>query len=396
MARHSSPNIAVFDCFSGIAGDMTLAALASAGAPLAIISTQLELLDIPRFSLSLEQVQRGGIAAALLHVEIEAEHTYQPDEMRSKVRAAGFASRVTDRAVAAIGALEAGEAEAHGTTRPHLHEAGGVDALIDICGTMLALEALDVGACFCPVVTVGAGAIARTEHGMIPASPGPAAAAILQRHGFPLRFVQSAHEMVTPTGAAILAAIARPEAVTITPSATGAGAGTFDPENRPNALRIFVGTQEATSARRVISELAANIDDMTAVMLSEARDRLMAAGALDAWTETIGMKKGRPAAKLCALVPAGEEERFAAIFLAETTTLGVRVTSHERFETSRAIHTFSSSLGALRVKVSSPSGKFRAAPEFDDIQRLAHQSGRPALEVQRIVESELSHWQPPE
>lgn len=395
MAAAEQSRVAVFDCFSGIAGDMTLAALVSAGAPLNAIATELARLDIPEFGLSVETVWRGGVEATLLRVQVAHERTYQPDEMRAKVRGAAFPERAEARALSAITALEAGESEAHGTDHPHLHEAGGVDALIDICGSMLALEALDIGECYCPVVTVGAGTIARTEHGMIPASPGPAAAAILRQAGFSLRFVEASHEMVTPTGAAILAAVARPAAVALTVTGSGIGAGTFDPEHRPNALRIFIGHQSAAGTTRAVSELAANIDDMTPAMLSEARDRLMASGALDAWTEAIGMKKGRPAIKLCALVPAGEEERYAAIFLRETTTLGVRVTAHTRFEAARSVTTFASSLGAVRVKVSSYDGGQRAAPEFDDVQRISRERRMPAIEVQRIIEAELRAWQPP-
>lgn len=386
------PRVAVFDCFSGIAGDMTVAALVSAGAPLGEITIQLRRLNIPAFGLAVEAVQRGGIAATLLNVSISTDQTYQPDEMRSKVRAAAFPERAEKRAIGAIDALEAGESEAHNTDHPHLHEAGGVDALIDICGSMLALEALDIAECFCPVVTVGAGTIARTDHGMIPASPGPAAAAILRGRGFPLRFIEAAHEMVTPTGAAILAAVAAPTPVTLVTTGFGVGAGTFDPDTRPNALRIFIGERRASGNTRTVSELAANIDDMTPAMLSEARDRLMAAGALDAWTESIGMKKGRPAIKLCALVPAGAEEHFAAIFLRETTTIGVRVTAHERFEAARMVTTFASSLGVVRVKVSSFLGSERAAPEFDDVQRISRERAMPAIEAQRVIEAELRDW----
>jgi uncharacterized protein (TIGR00299 family) protein len=388
VAARDGGNVAIFDCFSGIAGDMTVAALVGAGASLEGISAQLRALAIPPFSLSIETVRRGGIEAGLLHVAIEREQTYGADEMRAKIEAAGFPARVTQRALGAVSALVAGESEAHRTSQPHLHEAGGVDALIDICGSMLALEALDVSQCFCPVVTVGGGAIARAEHGVIPASPGPAAAAILREHAFALRFTQSAHEMVTPTGAAILAVVAQPGGTTLRLSASGTGAGTFNPEERPNALRVFIGAAAGGGAHTV-SELAANIDDMTPVMLSEVRDRLMSAGALDAWTEAIGMKKGRPAAKLCALVRTGEEERFAALFLGETTTLGVRFTSYERFEMTRVHRSFQSSLGPVAIKVSSYGAVTRVTPEFEDVRRISTERGLPVLAVQRIIEAEL-------
>ncbi len=383
---------AVFDCFSGIAGDMTIAALVAAGAPLAEIVAGLKRLELPAFELAAEQVTRGGLNALHLRVQIAEEHTYQADEMRALVRAGGLPGRVEQRSLAVIDALERGEARAHDTDAPHFHEAGGVDAVIDIVGSMIALELLGIDHCYCPVVTVGAGTIVKSEHGAIPAAPGPAAAHILQEAGFALRFVEASHELVTPTGAAILAAIARPTAATIVPSAHGAGAGTFDPPGRPNALRVFIGTEttnRALGSTRPLTELAANIDDMPASLLAQARDRLLEEGALDAWLEPIGMKKGRAATKLCALVHAGDEARFADIFLRETTTLGVRTTDYERYEAKRRIAPFESSLGRVRVKWREWAGEWRGAPEFEDVKALAAQLNRPALDVQRIIEREL-------
>ncbi|MBA4180351.1 MAG: TIGR00299 family protein [Anaerolinea sp.] len=381
----------VFDCFSGIAGDMTIAALVDAGAPLEDLVAGLAGLGLPPFTLAAERVVRGGIEASYLRVAVEHERTYQPDEMRAVVCGGSLPARVEARALAAIGWLEKGEALAHNTDRPHLHEAGGVDALIDIVGSMLALEALGVEDAACPVVTVGSGTIARTEHGPIPAAPGPAAAHILQQAGFAVRFVESAHELVTPTGAAILAAVARPGAATITITGQGTGAGAFDPPNRPNALRVFLGTQPAAAGliTRELVELAANIDDMPPSLLAHARDRMMEEGALDAWLEPIGMKKGRAASKLCVLVPTEEEGRFAALFLRETTTLGVRVTAARRHEAPRRFETFNSSLGPVRVKVATVPGGERRTLEFEDVKAIAAAQGLPAIEVQRMLEAEL-------
>ena len=383
---------AVFDCFSGIAGDMTLAALCDAGASLERVRAGLSALDIPPFSLALEPVTRGGMRASYLRVHVAEERTYQPPELRARISSAGLPPRVAARSLAAVDALVGGEALAHATEAPHLHEAGGVDALIDIVGTMLALEELGVDEAWCPIVTVGSGTITRSAHGVIPAAPGPAAARILEAAGFPMRFVEASHELVTPTGAAILAAVAQPGAATLTVSAQGAGAGTFDPAGRPNALRVFLGEPVAASispAREVV-ELAANIDDMPAALLAHARDRLLEEGALDAWIEPIGMKKGRSASKLCSLVPADQESRFADLFLRETTTLGVRVTTHRRYEASRSVETIETSLGSIRVKVSEHDGHRRLTPEFDDIKRLATELGRPAIEIDAILRRDLS------
>jgi len=389
----------VFDCFSGIAGDMTLAALVDAGASIERVREGLATLGLPAFAIDTERVTRGGIEALHLKVEIPEERTYQPDEMRALVTASGLAERVKARALAAIAALAAGESAAHRTATPHLHEAGGIDAVVDIVGTMLALEDLGIAGAACPVVTVGSGTIVKSEHGPLPAAPGPAAAAILQQAGFAVRFVEAAHELVTPTGAAILAAVARPGPATIVVERQGAGAGTFDPPGRPNALRVFIGSAvpepapasaaHSSLAQRQIVELSANIDDMPAALLAHARDRLMEEGALDAWIEAIGMKKGRPASKLCALVTPEEEHRFAALFLRETTTLGVRVTPFRRYEAERRVERFASTLGEVRVKVSTAEGRRHATPEFEDVKAVAARLGRPAIEVQRILEAEL-------
>ncbi|MGE5595969.1 MAG: nickel pincer cofactor biosynthesis protein LarC [Hyphomicrobiales bacterium] len=404
------PRELVFDCFSGIAGDMTLAALIDAGASLSRVRGGLAKLGLPPFELATAKVKRGGFEALHLDVTVRQERTFKPAEMRAMVEDAGYPDRVRLRALATIDALAQGEAAAHGTDDPHLHEAGGVDAMIDIVGTVLALEELDIQQLACPVVTVGAGTITKAEHGLLPAAPGPAAAHILQRAGFPLRFVEASHELVTPTGAAILAALARPGAAVIAPSAHGVGAGTFDPPERPNALRVFIGTAAApaplpgttpaaaparavlpgTTLREVVL-LEANLDDMPAELIALARDQLLEAGAFDAWTEPIGMKKGRAATKLCALVPAEMEQRFAGIFLTETTTLGVRAQSYRRYEAPRAVETFITSLGTVHAKVREWQGRRRISPEFEDVKALARANNIPAVEVQRRLESELNN-----
>ena len=383
----------VFDCFSGIAGDMTLGALIDAGAPIEAIRAGLAPLGLPPFALRAEPVVRAGMRALKMHVEISEEHTYQPGEMRSMVMEAALPARVKERSLAAIAAMAAGEALAHATSHPRFHEAGGVDAVIDLVGSMLGLEALDVSEAYCPVVTVGAATIVKAEHGALPAAPGPAAAYTLQTARFALRFVEATHELVTPSGAAILAAVAKPSAVTIIPAAHGAGAGTMDPPGRPNAVRVFVGARLGAEAdgleTRELVQLEANIDDMPATLLAHARDRLLDEGALDAWLEPIGMKKGRSAAKLCALVPFDAERRFALLFLAETTTLGVRVTAYRRYEAARRIETRETSLGPVRVKVREWGGTLRLAPEYEDVKALAAALRRPAIEVLRQLEREL-------
>lgn len=384
---------AVFDCFSGISGDMALGALVHAGADPGAIAEGLRGLRLPKFELRSGRVQRGGIEATRIEVLVSREERFSPEEMLDRLEGADLPLRARTRAVATVRALERGEAAVHRTEAPHFHEVGGVDALIDIAGTMLGLDMLDVDEAVCPVVVAGSGTVVRSEHGMLPAAPGPAASAILREAGFALRFVEAAHELVTPTGAAILAAVARPGSATIVPTLEGFGAGKHDPGDRPNALRIFIGESQAGSPEagtRRISLLEANIDDMPAELLAHARDRLLAEGALDAWLEPIGMKKGRPGTKLCALVSSGDESRFAGLFLRETTTLGVRTTPYRRYEAEREVREFTTSLGTVRAKVSRYAGRERRKPEFDDVRRIAEETAMPALEVYRVLERELS------
>ena len=390
--------VAVFDCFSGIAGDMTLAALLDAGASLTEIRRGLETLGIPPFEIAAERVTRGGMQALHLRLAISREETYQPDQMREMLRGADIPERARERALAAVAALELGEWHAHAGQEVHLHEAGGVDALIDITGSILALESLDIGQAWCPVVTVGAATITKSAHGVLPAAPGPAAAHILQEAGFAVRFVEASHELVTPTGAAILAAVATPGATVMKPNLHGCGAGTMDPPNRPNALRVFVGEPAAveepprvpsSAALRELVLLEANIDDMTPALLAHVRDELMAAGARDAWIEPIAMKKGRAASKLCVLVTPSEEEAFAARVLSATTTLGVRVADYRRWEAARHVETVQTSLGPVRYKVGEWDGKRRALPEHEDVIAIAEREGLHALEVQRRLEREF-------
>ena len=389
--------VAILDCPSGIAGDMTLGALVDAGVDLDEIRIQIRTLGLPHVDITGRKVVRAGVAATHVVVKPSEEHTYTPDEMKQMVRGARFSQRVKERATAAIDALAQGEMRAHGTDTPQLHEAGGVDAVVDIVGSMLALEQLGVDRVYCPAVAVGSAGMIESAHGTIPASPGPAAAHILQAAGFTLRFVDTDKELVTPTGAAILAAIAEPGTTDLTIRRQGSGAGTRDTADRPNIVRIFIGEAAAEeqvsppkTGVRTVQLLEANIDDMSPALISHARDRLLEAGALDAWTESIGMKKGRPATKLCALCADGDEETMADVFLRETTTLGVRVAPYRRFEAQRNNETFESSLGSVRIKRSMWKGQRRVTVEDDDVRALAETTGRPAMEIQALIERELN------
>lgn len=368
---------------------MALAALLAAGAPIQPILEALHRAGLHDVRIATRPVRRGGIEALLLNIEGAPEAGLQADELRGLIEAARLPERARSRALAALDALVAGEGEAHGSAQAHFHEVGGVDTVVDFVGTALALDLLGIEAAMCPVVTVGAGAVVGTSHGPIPASPPPAAAAILQRARFPLRFVDAPNELVTPTGAAILAAMVEPRSATLTVDEVGIGSGAHESPQRPNIVRVFIGEETTEPATRLLALLEANIDDMTPAALAAARDALLEAGAFDAWLEPILMKKSRAAYKLAVLVPENEAARFADRILRETTTLGVRVAAYRRYEAERWSETVTTTLGTVRVKVSRWGERLRCVPEHDDVAAIARTLGKPYRDVYEIIAREV-------
>jgi uncharacterized protein (TIGR00299 family) protein len=381
--------VAVFDAPSGASGDMVLAALVDAGAPLDAVTAALRRAGLEAVELVPSRVERGGTRALRLDVRGAPESGLGPRDIARLIESAGLPPRARERALAALSRLEEAEAAVHGSGHAHFHELGGVDTAVDLIGAALAFELLGVEAAACPVVTVGAGAVAQSAHGPLPASPPPAAAEVLLRARFRLRFVEAPVELVTPTGAALLAALAEPRDAAIVPGRAGIGAGTRDLAGRPNVLRVFIGEEAEEPETRTLTLLEANIDDMTPAALAAARDALLAAGALDAWFEPIAMKKGRPAQKLCVLAPAGQEPRFADLILRETTTLGVRFTTYRRFEAERWSETVPTPYGPIRVKASRWGDRVRRVPEFDDVASLARSLGRPFLDLYEALSREV-------
>ncbi len=378
---------AVFDCFAGISGDMALAALLDAGAPADAVREAVAALRLGEVRIEPRRVRRGGIEALLLEIDA-TERQLQPEEMRELLHAAPLAPTVRDRALAAVEALARAEERVHGGTGASFHEVGGVDTLIDVVGVAAALDALGVTRCFCPVVTVGAGAVARAAHGPLPASPPPAAFELLRDAGYPLRFTAAEAELVTPTGAAILAAMAEPGEVVLRPQAAGFGAGRRELQDRPNALRVLLGELLSPQRREVVL-LEANVDDQSPEELAYARELLLEEGALDAWLEPVGMKKGRLGSKLSALVAAGEEGRFVDLILRETTTLGVRFARYGRVEAERWVESVETPFGPVRVKFARWEGRVQAKPEFEDVQAIARRLGVPYREVAARIRQEL-------
>lgn len=366
------------DAFSGISGDMTVGALADAGADAATLLGGLRSLSTGA-SFRLEKTKRGGIAATKFHVESgeSGGHRHLP-RILEMIDAADLPERVKSNAAAVFERLGEAEAGVHGVPveQVHFHEVGAADSIADIVGACLGFELLGAEAIYSSPLNLGSGSV-KTEHGVLPV-PAPATAALLA--GKPVYSQGPQKELTTPTGAAIVSTLARrfgpmpPMKI----SAIGYGAGGHDFPDRPNVLRVLVGETTEASEATLVSVIEANIDDSSPEVLGYALDVLLEAGALDVSLSSLIMKKNRPGALLRVIARPEDQEALAQLVLRETSTLGVRIHTVERRLQARRIEEVETPYGKVRVKVSD-SGSF--APEYEDCRKLALETGTPLQHI---------------
>ena len=378
--------IAFFDCFSGIAGDMVLGALVDAGVPLDVIAGPLSKLAIEEFQLETTRVERQGISATSVHVRAAdggVLRTYA--SVRALLEEAPLPPRAKETALKAFRLLAEAEAKVHGKDVAHVpfHELGSVDTIVDIVGAALGLDHLGVERAHASAVATGMGMV-KTDHGIYPI-PGPAVVELLK--GVPIYSRGIPKELVTPTGGAILAATAVSfgDIPPMRVERVGYGAGT-QALDIPNVVRLLVGTAESEDAvfgpiPGVVLE--ANIDDMNPEFYEYVLERLFAAGAQDAWVTPITMKRGRPAVTLNVLCGPGEEVACRDVIFSETTTLGLRRDTVEKWALPRESISVELEGGNVRVKVARSAGGtvMGIAPEYADCAALARDTGRPLRHV---------------
>ena len=382
--------VAWWHCFSGIAGDMALGSLLDAGLELGQIERELAALPIGGWALEATPVMRGGLAAT--HVEV---HVQESSVVRTHSHIVGLITearlplRARERALATFALLAEVEGRLH--RRPpgqvHFHEVGGIDAIIDIVGTCVALELLGVDEVCASPVAQGTGLV-RSAHGLLP-NPSPAVVELLR--GAPTYGTDSPYELTTPTGAALLAALGRgwgpmpPMEIT----SVGRGAGGRDPEGVPNLVQVVIGrrtdTAEAVSeAGQPLVLMESNVDDVTGEILADTIASLLRAGAADAWVTPIVGKKGRPAHVISVLGDPAAVGELRGVLIAETGTLGVRTQPVTRWTSSRQMGEVVVDGYPVRVKRS--PGRIKA--EHDDAARVAARTGRPIREVARRAEEQ--------
>jgi hypothetical protein len=370
--------ICYFDAFSGISGDMTVGALVNAGADAQALVEALDSLSTGA-TIRVESVKRRGIAASKFIVEgTDTRKHRHLHHITAMIGGSAMPARAKETALDIFDRLAQAEAGVHGVAieKVHFHEVGAVDSIADICGAAVALELLGIDQVACSAINTGSGTV-KTEHGILPV-PAPATARLLE--GKPIYARGPAVELATPTGAAIAATLAKsfgpPPAMRLL--ASGYGAGDKDFPEHANVLRVLVGETLAAPESTTVSVIEANIDDSTGEVLGYAMERLFERGALDVTMQPLLMKKNRPGTLLRVIARVEDREALAGIVLAETSTLGVRLSPAERRIQSRHIVEVETTHGTVRVKVAQ-DGTF--APEYEDCRRLALENGVPLKQV---------------
>jgi uncharacterized protein (TIGR00299 family) protein len=396
--------LAWFHCFAGIAGDMALGSLLDAGADVAEVVGLLRRLPLPGWGLEVEPVLRGGIAASRAVVTVDDNVVVRTHaHIVGLIEEARLPERVASRALTTFAALADVEGRLH--RRPvdqvHFHEVGGHDTIVDVVGTAAALEVLGIDEVRASPVATGLGMV-KSAHGLLP-NPAPAVVALLE--GVPTWGRPVATELTTPTGAALLAALSSgfgplpPMRVT----SQGFGAGTRDLDELPNCTQVVIGvrvdrlTGVATGtigdgdpgtgasvfldgdadAGQPVALLEVNVDDATGEQLAHAVTELLEAGAHDAWLSPVVMKKGRPGTVVHALCDPSQVPVVRDVLRGSTGSLGVRLTSGERWPAARTIESVWIDGQMVRVKV----GAGRVKAEHEDVARVARRSGTSLREV---------------
>jgi pyridinium-3,5-bisthiocarboxylic acid mononucleotide nickel chelatase len=439
--------ILYIDCFSGISGDMMVGALTDLGVNPSAFEWELSKLDLEDHHLHFEKQNRKGITGIQFGVHAGATHVEEQDhhdhhhheshhhkrdqsathshehshdfnhthdhhhhdhqtarevhgrgfaEIRGLIEKSDLSAFVKTHSTNIFRRIAEAEAKIHGTTVDdvHFHEVGALDSIVDIVLTCVGIEALGIQQIHFSNLVEGHGTL-RIAHGDYPV-PVPATLEILK--GLPIRQIPVPHELITPTGAAIVAEFQSsiglmPE---LLPDKIGYGLGTRDHENRPNVLRAILGelhsSAHAKNAPEPVIEIQANIDDQSAELLAACQDRLLDAGALDVFLTPVQMKKGRPGTLLTLLCRPNQQTEFLHILFAETTTFGVRFKKVDRLILDRDFEEVETGHGKVRVKIGRLNGELiQVSPEFEDCQTLSRQTGIPLKRI--YEEASIAYWE---
>lgn len=376
--------IAYFDCFSGISGDMTIAAFLDAGLSLKTLSNQLAKLKLKGYELKASKVMRGGLAGTQFScITDQSGHNHRPlSEIIRIIDRSSLKQSVKNTSGEIFEKIGSVEAKIHGKPKKdiRLHELGAIDSIIDIVGAAIAIDELGIDAVYSSKISLGR-TIANTKHGPIPI-PAPATIELLK--GMPLEISDTEAEFVTPTGAGILNVLSKGfgRSPQMKIDRIGYGAGFRDLPERPNMLRILIGETVNVFKEDRIFVVETNIDDMSPQSFEYLFEKLFKEGALDVYTTVIQMKKSRPAFKLTILSKTKDVERLASVIFSETTSIGLRFYEADRLKLDRKFVKVRTRYGDVKVKVSgSSAGICTTSPEYDHCVKLARENKVPLKEI---------------
>jgi len=387
-----SMRIAYFDCFSGVSGDMVLGALIDAGLSFTFLKKEVSRLPVKGYRISKRKVTRSGFAGTRVTVRLDRRKPPRRglQDIFQIIQKSGLSDGIKANARRIFQHLARAEARVHNIPlkEVHFHEVGAVDAIIDVLGACIGLEALKIDEIICSPLAVGSGSI-KSAHGRLPV-PAPATALLLE--GVPIIRSEEEAELSTPTGVAILTTLA--SSFTVLPEMriekVGYGAGERENKLMPNLLRLFIGQKMPPAEADQMLVIETNIDDMSPEIFGYLFQRLLEAGAVDVFTTPIGMKKGRPGLMLSVILPQEARTRVECILFDETTTFGVRFYPVRRSKLARSRVSIKTEIGEVRVKIGKRSGRIVSiSPEYEDCRKLAEKSKLPLKEVYLKVQAKL-------
>ncbi|MEW6001933.1 MAG: nickel pincer cofactor biosynthesis protein LarC [Nitrospirota bacterium] len=386
--------IAYLDCSSGISGDMCLGALVDAGVSLKRLEGELKKIPLKGYRLSAKKVKRAGIASTKVEVttlNFEVLTSKKWEDIEKIIKTSSLHRDIKQKGLKTFEELFRAEAKVHGEGfhQVHLHELGGVDCIIDIFGTIIGLDILEIERVYSSPVNLGSGFV-RTERGTLPV-PAPATAEILK--GTPVYSTDISFELTTPTGAAILKGLSSDfgSIPLMNIEKIGLGAGNKDFKDSPNVLRLLIGNPLSSPFAKggmggfldeKVSVIETNIDDMNPQIFEYVMERLLKAGALDVFLTQVLMKKGRPGIVLTVLCNETRREDLMKIVLEETSTTGLRFYEARRRVLKREIKKIDTEFGKVKVKFSMLGNKIlKATPEYEDCKRIAKKFDIPLIDV---------------
>jgi uncharacterized protein (TIGR00299 family) protein len=391
---------ALFDIFTGIAGDMTIAALIDAGASFDHLKKEINKLPLSGFSLELTKKMRNQINARKFDVIVHHKphyHTHLRDII-AMIDSSSFSDFVKVNAKRIFQTIGEAEAKIHDTAveKIHFHEVGAIDSIVDIVGVCICIENLGIEKIYTTPVRLGKGMI-KTQHGVMP-NPAPATLEILK--DYPIEFTDVNFELTTPTGAAIVKTLSsglyRNEELSggkIKITSVGFGSGTFDIPELPNLFRVMICDidEQAASDREKLILIETNIDDMNPQIYPFVMDKLFEIGANDVYYQHIIMKKGRPGVMLSVLIEESLLDKALEIIYSETTTIGVRIKKIERHKLEREIREVDTSFGRVKVKaVKNGDSHVKYIPEFEDCKKIAQATGEALNTIYKQIVWELN------